>query len=143
ERIIGRQRCSQDLALMSLRKVDLKSVPEDGGFFYSVCGLRLRANRRVDVFLPASAGRADVSLHLEGHSPSPFGELERKEWYRNPYTDESGQPLLRIWTLSGGDYFHLRHSNSVEFIFDRAGEHVWSFWPEHVDFPEMLNCLAG
>lgn len=123
--------------------MDSPSTPETGTCFYSVFGLRVCVNRPVGVFLPTSAGQPDVSLHLEGARPNPFGKLDRKEWHQSPYTDDFGQPLLRVWKLNGGDYLHFHYSDGPEFLIDRAGEHVWSFWPEQVDFDDVLTYLAG
>ncbi|MFI5108153.1 MAG: hypothetical protein ACHP78_04830 [Terriglobales bacterium] len=123
--------------------MDSPSPPETGTYFYSVFGLRVRANRPVGVFLPTSPGQPDVSLHLEGACPNPFGKLDRKEWHRSPYTDDFGQPLLRVWQLNGGDYLHFHYSDGPEFFIDRTGESVWSFWPEPVDFDDVLTYLAG
>ena len=112
-------------------------------YFYSVFGLRVRANRPVPVFLPASPGQPDVSLHLQGTCSHPFGNLDRVEWYQCPDADERGQPLLRAWKLAGGEYFHFQFSEGPEFFFDRAGESVWSFWPHDLSFDNLLTFLAG
>ena len=112
-------------------------------YFYSVFGLRVRVNRPVSVFLPTSSGQPDVSLHLEGTCPHPFGNLQREAWYECPDTDESGQPLLCAWKLQGGDYYHFRFSEGPEFFCDRTGESVWSFWPDHLSFDNLLTFLAG
>jgi len=123
--------------------VDHPSPPEQGTYFYSVFGLRVRANRPVCVFLPTAPGPPDVSFYLEGTRPHPFRHLDREEWYECPDRDDSGQPLLRAWKLRGSDYFHFRFSEGPEFFVDRAGESVWSFWPEHVGFDDVLTFLAG
>ncbi len=123
--------------------MDSQSTPEKGAYFYSVFGLRVCANRPVCAFLPSAPGPADVSLHLDGASPNPFGKLDRREWYQSLDTDDFGQPLLRGWKLNGGDYFHFHYSDGPEFILDRAGESVWSFWPEHLDLDYVLVYLAG
>ena len=111
--------------------------------FYSVFGLQVCVNRPVPIFLPASPGQADVSLHLEGASPHPFGNLPREAWYRCPDTDENGEPLLCAWKLAGGDYFHFRFLEGAEFFCDRTGETVWSYWPDHLSFDNLLTFLAG
>ena len=111
--------------------------------FYSVFGLRVRANRPVGVFLPTAPGQPDVSLCLEGACANPFNKLKREEWHRSFYSDESGQPLLQVWKLAGGEYLHFRYYDGPEFFVDRAAESVWSFWPEHVDFDDVLTYLAG
>jgi hypothetical protein len=123
--------------------VDLKLLPQTDAHFYSVFGLRVCANRPVEVFPRTAAGKPDLALHLEGTAPSPFDDLPRSEWYECPDKDDSGEPFLRIWKLNQGDYFHCRGSDGVEFFFDRAGERMWSFWPEHLDFDEVLTSLAG
>jgi hypothetical protein len=117
--------------------------PEEGTCFYSVFGLRVRTNRPVGIFLPAAPGQPDVSLCLEGASANPFDTLDREIWHRSPYTDERGQPLLHVWKLAGGDYLHFRYFDGPEFFIDRAAESVWSFWPEQVDFDDVLTYLAG
>ncbi|MGO9442898.1 MAG: hypothetical protein ACLPXM_20370 [Terriglobales bacterium] len=123
--------------------MDSPSPPEPGTYFYSVFGLQVRANRSVGVFLPTPPGRPDVSLHLQGSSPHPFGKFDREEWHQSLYTDDSGQPLLRVWKLNGGDYLHFHYSDGPQFFIDRAGESVWSFWPEQVEFDDVLTYLAG
>lgn len=123
--------------------MDSPSTPEKGAYFYSVFGLRVRANRPVCAFLPAAPGQQDISLHLEGASPHSFGNLDRKEWYQSADSNDFGQPFLRVWKLNAGDYFHFLYSDGVEFYFDRAGEFVWSFWPGHLDLDYVLTYLAG
>jgi len=123
--------------------VDSPSTPETGNYFYSVFGLRVRANRPVGVFLPAAPGQTEVSLHLQGAAPNPFHRLDRQQWHQSPYLDDLGQPILRVWKLNGGDYLHFHYSDGPEFLIDRAGESVWSFWPEQVDFDDVLTYLAG
>jgi len=123
--------------------LDSPLLPEAGACFYSVFGLRVRANRPVGVFLPAAPGQPDISLCLQGACPNPFQNLEREEWHRSAYTDDSGQPLLRVWKLAGGDYLHFRYCDGPEFFIDRAAESVWSFWPERVNFDDVLTYLAG
>lgn len=112
-------------------------------YFYSVFGLRVRVDRPVSAFLPASPGQPDVSLYLEGTSSHRFSNLQREAWYRCPDTDESGEPLLCGWKLSGGEYFHFRFSEGPEFFCDRRGESVWSFWPPELSFDHVLTFLAG
>lgn len=123
--------------------MDSQPIPENGAYFYSIFGLRARLNRAVCVFPPAPPGRPDVLFHLEGPRSHPFGQLERTPWCQSCDTDAHGQPLARIWKLQGGDYFHLRYCDGIEFFFDRAGESVWSFWPEHLGFDDVLTYLAG
>ena len=123
--------------------MDPRSAPKKGSYFYSVFGLRVRVNRLVRIFLPATPGHPDVELRLAGPSPNPFSKLERKEWYVSPDRDETGSPLLRGWKLDGGDFFLFQYPDGVEFVFDRAGENLWSFWPEHFDLDYALTYLAG
>ena len=111
--------------------------------FYSAFGLRVRVNRPLSVFLPTAPCEPDVSLCLAGTCPNPFDKLEREEWHRSPYTDDSGQPQLCVWKLAGGDYLHFRYCDGPEFFIDRAVQSVWSFWPEQVDFADVLTYLAG
>lgn len=129
---------------LSCRKdVDSRSIPEMGNHFYSVFGLRVHANRPVHIFPPSEPGEPDVWLHLEGSNPRPFGNLDRIEWCQGTDNDEFGEPCLRGWQLDGGNFLHFQYSDGVDFFFDRAGESMWAFWPEHLDLDYVLTYLAG
>ena len=118
--------------------------PREGDLF--LLGIRPAGLRQIGLLefsCPLLPARRTFRCTCRAPVPNPFGKLDREEWHQSLHTDDFGQPFLRVWKLNGGDYLHFQYSDGPEFFIDRAGESVWSFWPEQVNFDDVLTYLAG
>lgn len=87
----------------------------------------------------------DLKFHL-GVSPyAEFGNAANSKdlTYVSSYTDESGNPALRIWKIEDGAYIHLVYSDGIQFWLDRKRESVWATWPEISTLEEAASYLLG
>lgn len=116
-------------------------------FTYFVFGLTLRSNRPIPE-LPLATRTdavADVDVHL---NLSPLGirilpsDPERLT-YASPYQDESGNSMLRIWSVAGGKFCRLDYADGTQFWLDRAGTEVWATWRESSTIEDTGTYLLG
>lgn len=49
-------------------------------------------------------------------------------WHVSPRHDESGQPILRVWTLHDS-FFKLEYSDATQFLINRSGTAICATWP--------------
>ncbi len=113
---------------------------------YSVYGLRLHSDLPMPgLAAPPEALPADVEVWLDSSPPWRRELLEGSEeiWYTSPYQDESGQPVLQIWKLSGGDFFRLRYDDHTEFLLDRAGSRIQATWLATATLEDTMTYLLG
>jgi hypothetical protein len=115
--------------------------------FHSVFGLLLQSNFPVPGLpvLKASEGAPDVELFL-GVDPLagrhiPAGPEE--PLYVSSYTGPEGQPALRIWKMTAGDFLHMEYFDGVQFWLDGRGSKVWSTWPQTLLPEDVATYLLG
>jgi hypothetical protein len=116
-------------------------------FTYSVFGLLLRSNLPIPelVALPAVGADPAVTVHMNV-SPYTSGEIPSEPkalTYTSAYTDESGQPALRIWKIAGGEFLHLVYFDRTEFWMDRKGTGLWAHWPENLTIEDAATYVLG
>jgi hypothetical protein len=114
---------------------------------HTVFGLIVHSNHpipglaRIENFFDA----ADVDIHL-GTSPNAESQvIGRSEelTYESSYTDESGNPGLRIWKLPDGLYLRLEYYDGTQFWLERAGKEIWAIWPEGSTLEDACSYLLG
>lgn len=87
----------------------------------------------------------DVAVHL---CSSPFAggketaQLEELV-YASAYADERGAPALRVWRIGTDKYLRLDYYDGVQFWLDRAGQNVWSVWPDTTSLENAATYLVG
>ena len=113
----------------------------------SVFGLCLRSNLQIPGLVPAniSADCPDVEVHL-GASPAAGDELSRGREelrYISEYSDDSGNPALRIWYLSDGAFLRVDYSDGMQFWVEPAGKAVWAQWPANLTVEDAAAYLLG
>ncbi len=116
-------------------------------FNYSVFGLLLRSNLPIPELVPVPASAADptVTVHMNA-SPYTAGDIPsepRALTYTSAYTDESGQPALRIWKIGGGEFLHLMYFDGTQFWMDRKGTDLWAQWPDNLTIEDAATYLLG
>ena len=117
------------------------------GTNYSVFGLLLHSNLPLPGVVPAArvANSPDVELHL-GVSPYahakflPDGDELR---YVSPYTNETGEPEMRVWIAANGALLRITYFDGTQFWIDRKRENLWATWPANSSLEDTLTYLLG
>ncbi len=102
--------------------------------FHTAFGLKIRSNIPIPelALLNDSGAAADLVVQLgispysKGRIPSGLEELS----YESSFTDDSGNPALRIWKSADGLYLRLAYSDGTQFWLERRGKEIWATWPE-------------
>lgn len=129
---------------------------------YSVFGLVVHSNLPlpgVPLANPADSSDTFLSdfpsleLHL-GRFPDHFAirprgsngsadALAEELLYTSAYLDEADQPVLRIWKVADESFLRLDYSDGTQFWLDRARQHLWAMWPEHLSLQNTLAYILG
>jgi hypothetical protein len=116
---------------------------------YPVFGLSLRSNLSIPAFPSSNApdDAPEVRLHL-----GVFPDLDHysnaacspnKLTYISSYTDETGEPALRVSEAAGGALLHLAYSGGTQFWLDRTGTAIWAVWSERSSLENAVSYLLG
>lgn len=116
-------------------------------FTYFVFGITLRSNGPIPE-LPLATRNEDVAgvqVHL---NLSPLGTRvlasdQETLSYASPYQDESGNSMLRIWSIAGGKFHRLDYADGTQFWLDRDGTEVWAIWREDSTIEDTATYLLG
>ncbi|MGH9700627.1 MAG: HPr kinase/phosphorylase, partial [Candidatus Acidiferrales bacterium] len=63
--------------------------------------------------------------------------------YTSMYTDDSGEPILKIWSLGNGKYLRLAYPDGMQFWIDRGGTKIWAVWPATSSLEDAASYLLG
>jgi hypothetical protein len=63
--------------------------------------------------------------------------------YTSAYTDNAGEPALRIWKVAGDAFLHLVYCDGAQFWMDREGSEVWVHWPDSLTIEDAATYLLG
>jgi hypothetical protein len=97
----------------------------------SIYGLGISANRPIPGVPSSLNNSLDVKISFSS-IPAWVNELESSQSqlsYTSDYTDNSGQPLLRVFGLLGGKYHHFRYADKTQFLVDHTGTEIWAESP--------------
>jgi len=114
---------------------------------HTVFGLKIRSNLPVPGLAPlgSPSETADVEFHL-GVSPNSQREFpvdSEDLTYTSSYTDESGNPALRIWKTADGRFLRLAYYDGVQFWLEREGKSLWAVWPAASTLEDTASYLLG
>jgi hypothetical protein len=114
---------------------------------HGLYGLRLASNVAIPgLQVEPGSPPADVAVHL-GPWPAWLEDLlrhsERSVHHVCPWKDEKGRPGYHLWSVAGGEYYHLRYQDETEFIVDRSGSRVWGGWPAPLTLEDTTAYLLG
>ena len=93
----------------------------------------------------SSSGAADVEFHL-GISPSSKTGIPTDSedlTYTSSYTDQSGNPALRIWKTADGRFLRLAYYDGIQFWLGREGKSLWAVWPAASTLEDTTSYLLG
>lgn len=110
-------------------------------------GLKVRSNLPVPGLAPleSDSNATDIKIHL-GVSPNLKSEIPADPetlTYTSSYTDESGNPGLRIWKTADGGFLRLAYYDGTQFWLDREGKSLWAVWPEALTLEDTASYLLG
>jgi hypothetical protein len=116
-------------------------------FTYSVFGLLLCSNLPIPELIPegTSGPNPAVIIHMAA-SPYTEGEAPTEQetlTYTSSYTDETGQPALRIWKIADGDLLRLAYYDGTQFWMNRKGTELWAQWPNNLKIEDAAAYLLG
>src|SRR6185436_9080583 len=110
----------------------------------SIYGLGIAANRPIPGVPSSPVNSVDLNISL-GSLPAWVQELKSQSQlsYTAEYTDSSGQPLLQVFRLSGGNYHYFRYADETEFVVDQTGTEIWADWPPSLTVEDTATYLLG
>jgi len=116
-------------------------------FLYSAFGLILHADRQIPGLAPfdAPVNSADVEIHF-GALPGMGDGLPHdpeKLKYVSSYTTDSGDPVLKIWTVANGELLRWDYFDGAQFWLDPRGTAVWALWPGELSLEDVAAYLLG
>jgi hypothetical protein len=116
-------------------------------FFHTAFSLLIRSNLSIPGLAPLidSGAAADLCIQL-GLSPYSAVENSRQSevlTYESPYTDEAGNPALRMWRSPDGLYLRLAYYDGTQFWLERQGKEIWAVWPEASSLEDACSYLLG
>jgi hypothetical protein len=111
----------------------------------SIYNLGIIANRTIPGVPSSTIDSIDLRISF-GELPAWVYEsdhCERQISYTSDYTDSSGEPLLRVYRLSGGRYHYFRYADRTEFLVDNAGTEIWGCWQKPLTIEDTATYLLG
>lgn len=111
-------------------------------FRYRACGLSIQADAPITgTRQVAPIGRADLHVRFKGGAAAPRINGNAALWYRSPYEDSAGIPLLTVHALDST--FFLQYSEGARFLVDRAGSEIDVWWDEPLTAADAADYLLG
>ncbi len=111
----------------------------------SIYGLGISSNRSIPGVPSSPIESIDVNIHF-GSVPAWVHGLESAQSqlsYTAEYTDNSGQPVLRVFRLLDGKYHHFRYADNTEFVVDHTGCEIWAAWSPPLTIEDTATYLLG
>lgn len=111
----------------------------------SIYNLGIAANRPIPGVPSSSIDAIDVRICF-GPLPAWTYEVDPRETelsHTSEYTDNSGQPLLRVFRLFGGTHHHFRYADGTEFLIDNAGSEIQCCWHDPLTIEDAATYLLG
>jgi hypothetical protein len=116
-------------------------------FTYIVFGLTVHSNLPIPGLscLGSSKKTADVEVHLgvPPDSQRDFQAGSEELTYASSYTDESGNPALRIWKIADDGHLRLAYFDGIQFWLARNGKTLWAVWPATSTLEDVASYLLG
>lgn len=117
-------------------------------FLYSVFALKIRSDSPIPGLEPLQDSSVSGDLEVfvgvspgekDGLAPSCVPRLN----YVSSFTDDAGEPALKVWELHEGAFFHLVYQDGTRFWFDRNATRLWMTWSEKSSFEHSVLYLLG
>jgi hypothetical protein len=125
----------------------LRRVGEPLSANHLIYGLRIAANRAIPGLVPLAQTQPefDLLVHLKDQPPFPaFARVSPADFfYTSSYSDDNGQPTLRVAKLAGGAYFGFFYGDGARFAVAHDGRQLWADWPEDYFIEDAATYLVG
>jgi hypothetical protein len=111
----------------------------------SIYGLGITANKPIPGVPSSAIDSIDVNISF-GSLPTWVQELKSQHSqisYTAEYTDNSGEPVLRVFRLLDGKYHHFRYADDTEFVVDHSGTEIWATWSPPLTIEDTATYLLG
>jgi hypothetical protein len=116
-------------------------------FTHTVFGLTIHSNLPIPGLSPLGSlsNPADVEVHLGAPPDSQRNFRGDSEGltYTSSYTDENGNPALKIWKTADGAFLRLAYYDGVQFWLARNGKSLWAVWPAVSTLEDAASYLLG
>ncbi|MGH9686897.1 MAG: hypothetical protein ACRD5K_07395 [Candidatus Acidiferrales bacterium] len=116
-------------------------------FAYLIFGLRVRSNLPLPGLEPTTKqfGDFEVDLHF-GISPTVAEtacETSAEPFFESPFQTETGEPVLRAWTIANGGWRRFDYADGTRFWIDANGTEIWSCWIDTSSFEDAVSYVLG
>jgi hypothetical protein len=111
----------------------------------SIYGLGVIANRSIPGVPAFPLASVDVCITFES-LPAWLPEVSASQIetsFVTEYTDECGNPALRVFRLLEGEYYRFCYADQTEFVIDREGTEIWARWCEPLTIEDTATYLLG
>jgi len=111
----------------------------------SIYGLGVIANRTIPGVPASPLASVDICINF-GSLPAWLPEIRAAQIEASfvaDYTDECGNPALRVFRLLGGEFYRFCYADQTEFLIDRKGSEVWANWCEPLTIEDTATYLLG
>lgn len=111
----------------------------------SIYGLGVIANRSIPGVPASPLASVDVCINF-GSLPTWLPEVSPAQIETSfvaDYTDECGNPALRIFRLLDGEHYRFCYADRTDFVIDRKGTEVWAQWCEPLTIEDTATYLLG
>lgn len=111
----------------------------------SIYGLGVVANRKIPGVPDSPLASVDVCITFDS-LPSWLPEVSATQIetsFVTDYTDECGNPALRVFRILDGEFYRFCYADRTEFVLDRKGTEIWAKWREPLTIEDTATYLLG
>lgn len=111
----------------------------------SIYGLGVVANRTIPGVPLSRTTSDDIRINFDS-LPVWLDEAiatQSETYYVANYSDECGNPVLRVFRLREGEYYRFCYADQTEFVINRAATEIWSVWREPLTLEDATTYLLG
>jgi hypothetical protein len=111
----------------------------------SIYGLGIVANRTIPGVPVSQVAADDVYINFDSLPTwvDALSPAQIETSYVADYTDECGNPVLRVFRLFDGKFYRFCYADRTEFVVDQAGSEIWARWPEPLTIEDTATYLLG
>lgn len=111
----------------------------------SIYGLGVIANRPIPGVPASQLASVDVCISFDS-LPDWLPQLSAAQIepsFVADYTDQCGNPALRVFRLLDGEYYRFCYADQTEFVIDRKATEIWAKWCEPLTIEDTATYLLG
>ena len=111
----------------------------------SIYGLGVLTNKEIPGVPSSHVDSVDLNITL-GSLPSWVNRVSThrvETTYTAEYFDASGKPMLRVFRVLDGQYYHFQYADDTEFLVNSAGTEVFANWNDPLTLEDTATYLLG